>query len=64
MASSPLIATIWTLYSVFKGFSNKSAKDLNAIFREMLSYIVVDSQFQVGPDKLKYVASWGIAPHI
>ena len=55
---------IWTLYSVFKGFSSNSAKDLNATFCEMFSNSVITSYFQLGPDKLKCLTNWGIAPHI
>ena len=55
---------IWTLFSVYKGFSNNSAKDLNATFCEMLPDSMVVSQFQLGPDKLKYFTKWGVAPYI
>ena len=47
------------LFSVYKGFSNNSAKDLNATFCEMFPDSMVVSQFQLGPDKLKYFTNWG-----
>ena len=44
--------------------SNNSAKDLNATFCEMFPDSMVVSQFQLGPDKLKYFTNWGVAPYI
>ena len=40
---------IWSLFSVYKEFSNNSGKYLN-------------QKFQLQPDKLKYVIYWGRAP--
>jgi len=63
--SDALMADImWTLFSVFKVVSDISAKDRNAIFCKMFSDSVVVSQFQLGFDKLKYLANWEIVPHI
>ena len=41
---------IWSLFSVYKEFSNNSGKYLN-------------QKFQLQPDKLKYVIYWGRASH-
>ena len=54
---------IWSLFSLCKGFSNNSAKYLNQTFHLMFSECPTAERFQLGPDKLKYVINWGVAPH-
>ena len=46
----------WTIFATVKGYSNNSAQGLNEVFATV-------QQFQLGPDKLKYLTNWGIAPH-
>ena len=55
---------VWTLFAVTQGFSNNSAKDLNATLEKMSPGSTIASEFQLGPDKLKYLTNWGLAPFI
>ena len=55
---------IWTLFSVARGFSNNSAKDIHSTFETMFPDSAIASSFQLGPDKLKYITNWGIAPYV
>ena len=54
---------ICLLFSVCEGFSNNSAKYSNQTFESMFSECPKAQKFQLGPDKLKYVISWSLAPH-
>ena len=55
---------VWSLFTVTRGFSNNSAKDLNATLEKMFPDSTIASEFQLGPDKLKYLTNWGLAPFI
>ena len=55
---------IWSLFSGFEGFWNNSAKCLNQTFQSVFSECPIAQKFQLGPDKLKYVINWGLAPHL
>ena len=55
---------VWTLFSVVRGFSNNSAKDIHSTFETMFPDSIILSSFQLGPDKLKYMTNWGIAPYV
>ena len=50
------------IFSVARGFSDNSAKDLHSTFETMFLDSAITSNFHVGPDKLKYMTNWGIAP--
>ena len=52
---------IWT---VAGGFSNNSAKDLHSTFETKFPDSAIASNFHVGPEKLKYMTNWGIAPYV
>ena len=54
----------WTFFSVARGFSNSSAKDLHSTFETMFRDSAIASNFHVGPDKLKYMTNRGIAPYV
>ena len=54
---------IWSLFSVCEVFSNNSAKYLNQTFQSMFSECPTAQKFHFGPDKLKYVINWCLAPH-
>ena len=45
-----------------RGFSNNSTKDIHSTFETMFPDSIISSSFQLGPDKLKYITNWGIAP--
>ena len=47
-----------------RGFSNNSAKDLHSTFETMFPDSAIASNIHVGPDKLKYITNWGIAPYV
>ena len=55
---------VWTLFSVARGFSNNSAKDIHSMFETMFPDSAVASSFQLGLDKFKYMTNWGIAPYV
>ena len=55
---------VWTLFSVVRGFSNNSTKDIHSTFETMFPDSIISSSFQLGPDKLKYMTNWGIAPYV
>ena len=47
-----------------RGFSNNCAKDIHSVFETMFPDSTIASSFQLGPDKLKYMTNWGIAPYV
>ena len=53
---------IWSLKSVCSGFSNNSASNINQGFASMFPDSKIAKSFQVGPDKLKYICNFGLAP--
>ena len=55
---------VWTLFSVARGFSDNSGKDIHSTFETMFPDSAIASSFQVGPDKFKYMTNWGIAPDV
>ena len=54
---------VWTIFATVKGYSNNSAQGLNEVFAKFFADSPTAQQFQLGPDKLKYLTNWGIAPH-
>ena len=55
---------VWTLFTVARGFPNNSAKDIHSTFETMFPDSAIASSFQLGPDKLKHMTNWGIAPYV
>ena len=55
---------VWTLFSVAREFSNDSAKDIHSTFETMFPDSAIASSFQLGPDELKYMTNWAIAPYV
>ena len=53
----------WTLTSVMRNFSNNSTKGLDKVFKTMFPDSDIARNFHLGPDKLKYLTNFGIAPH-
>ena len=53
---------VWSLKSVCSGFSNNSASNINQGFASMFPDSKIAKSFQVGPDKLKYICNFGLAP--
>ena len=62
-SSSLKAEIIWALKSVMSGYSNNSSSDMNATFQTMFLDSNIAKQYQMGPDKLKYVVNWGLAPY-
>ena len=62
-SSSLKAEIVWALKSVMSGYSNNSSSDMNATFQTMFPASNIDKQYQMGPDKLKYVVNWGLAPY-
>ena len=54
---------IWALKSVRSGYSNNSSSDINKVFSTMFPDSKIAQNFQLGPDKLKYICNFGIAPY-
>ena len=54
---------VWALKSVMSGYSNNSSSDMNATFQTVFPDSNIAKQYQMGPDKLKYVVNWGLAPY-
>ena len=54
---------IWTLKFVCSGYSNSSSSDINNVFSTMFPDSKIAQNFQLGPDKLKYICNFGIAPY-
>ena len=55
---------IWTLTLIMKDFSNNSSKDINLTFQEIFEDSNIAKNFHCGPDKVKYLTNWGIAPWV
>ena len=47
--------TVWSLKSVYSGFSNISTSNINQIFSAMFPDRKIAKSFQISPDKLKYI---------
>ena len=62
-SSSLKAEIVWALKSVMSGYSNNSSSDMNATFQTMFPDSNIAKQYQMGPDKLKYVVNWGLAPY-
>ena len=52
---------IWALKPVCSGYSNSSSSDINKVFSTMFPDSNIAQNFQLGPDKLKYICNFGIA---
>ena len=53
---------VWSLKSVFSGFSNNSASNINQVFAAMFPDSKIAKSFQIGLDKLKYICNFRLAP--
>ena len=53
---------VWSLKSVCSGFSNNSSLNINQVFAAVFPYSKIAKSFQVGPDKLKYICNFVLAP--
>ena len=53
---------IWTLKTVFSGYSNNSSKDILNLFYVMFPDGKIAKDMRLGADKVKYVINFGIAP--
>ena len=53
---------VWSLKSVCSGFSNNSSLNVNQVFAAVFPYSKIAKSFQVGPDKLKYICNFVLAP--
>ena len=54
---------IWALRSECSGYSYNSSSDINKVFSTMFPDSKIVQNFQLGPDKLKYICNFGIAPY-
>ena len=62
-SSSLKAEIVWALKSVMSGYSNNSSSDMNVTFQIMFPDSNIAKQYQMGPDKLKYIVNWGLAPY-
>ena len=62
-SSSLKAEIVWALKSVMSGYSNNSSSDMNVTFQKMFPDSNIAKQYQMGPDKLKYIVNWGLAPY-
>ena len=54
---------ICALKSACRGYSDNSSSDINNIFSTMFPDSKIAQDFQLGPDKLKYICKFKIAPY-
>ena len=54
---------IWALKCIESGYSDNSNNDMNVVFKCMLPDSKIASSFQMGPDKLHYYVTFGLAPY-
>ena len=54
---------LWALNCVTSGYSNNSCSDLNSLFQVMFPDSEIAKLFQLGPDKIRYMVNFGIAPY-
>ena len=54
---------IRALKYIESGYSNNSNNDMNVVFKCMFPDCKITSSFQMGPDKLHYYATFGLAPY-
>ena len=54
---------IWTLKCIESGYSDNSNNNMNAVFKCMFPDSKIAISFQMGPDKLHYYVTFGLAPY-
>ena len=54
---------IWALKCIESGYSDNSNNDMNVAFKCMFPDSKIASSFQMGPDKLHYYVTFGLAPY-
>ena len=54
----------WSLKSVCSGFSNNSTSNINQVFNAMFPDNKIAKSFHIGPDKLKYICNFRLAPFL
>ena len=55
---------IWTLHCCMNGVSNNSNKEINDLFQEMFPDSDIVKLFEMGPNKLGYIVSYGLGPFL
>ena len=54
----------WVLKCITAGYSNNSCTNINVLFQTMFPDSDLAKQFKLGPNKVKYIANFGIKPYI
>ena len=54
---------IWALKCIESGYSDNSNNGMNVVFKCMLPDSKIAGSFQMGPDKLHYYVTFGLAPY-
>ena len=54
---------IWALKSVCSGYNNNSSLDIKKVFSKSFPDSKIAQNIQLGPDKVKYICNFGIAPY-
>ena len=54
---------IWAIKTVTAGYSNNSSAQISSVFQNMFPDSKIARSFQLGPDKLRYMVNFGIAPY-